>query len=441
MKISEFGKWMRATLRSDGPWSRIVRCTREAPYFVRDVVRNYFEDDCPDRAGSLTYLSLFAVVPMLTLIYSMLSLVPAFSEVQSQIQNLIYEYFIPTADEDVKASLEQFSRQARNLTMLGIIFLATTAYLMLRNIEKTFNRIWRTRTNRQGLASFLLYWAVLSLGPLLIGIGFVISTYLVSLAVFFEEEGQIGMGRDVLAIMPVLLETATFTLLFAAVPNTRVSLWHATFGGLITAISFECAKKVFTTIVSHTSFTFIYGAFAALPLLLLWVYVGWLIILAGAEIVHAMGSFEARATRQQHPLLVTVGLLAKMHDRYRHGGAITDHDILATPWLLGRYRLSPRQWQVLRNQLLKSGMLQVTETQAYVLGRDLYATSLWELANSIVGAWRPLRISDLPISQEDANTPEWYDNIIDLLEEIDQNNHRVMNRSIAQVIAAEYPTA
>ena len=403
MKISEFGKWMRATLRSDGPWSRIVRCTREAPYFVRDVVRNYFEDDCPDRAGSLTYLSLFAVVPMLTLIYSMLSLVPAFSEVQSQIQNLIYEYFIPTADEDVKASLEQFSRQARNLTMLGIIFLATTAYLMLRNIEKTFNRIWRTRTNRQGLASFLLYWAVLSLGPLLI--------------------------------------LGALTLLFAAVPNTRVSLWHATFGGLITAISFECAKKVFTTIVSHTSFTFIYGAFAALPLLLLWVYVGWLIILAGAEIVHAMGSFEARATRQQHPLLVTVGLLAKMHDRYRHGGAITDHDILATPWLLGRYRLSPRQWQVLRNQLLKSGMLQVTETQAYVLGRDLYATSLWELANSIVGAWRPLRISDLPISQEDANTPEWYDNIIDLLEEIDQNNHRVMNRSIAQVIAAEYPTA
>ena len=185
-------KWTMDGLRYGNWQSRLVARVREAPQFVRYVVRNYFEDDCTDRAGSLTYLTLFAVVPMLTLIYSMLSLVPAFSDVQSQIRDLIYEYFIPTADDDVRASLEQFSRQARNLTVLGIVFLATTAYLMLKNIEKTFNRIWRTRTDRRGLASFLLYWAVLSLGPLLIGIGFIISTYLISLAVFFDEGGSSG---------------------------------------------------------------------------------------------------------------------------------------------------------------------------------------------------------------------------------------------------------
>jgi len=432
-------KWTMDGLRYGNWQSRLVARVREAPQFVRYVVRNYFEDDCTDRAGSLTYLTLFAVVPMLTLIYSMLSLVPALSDVQSQIRDLIYEYFIPTADDDVRASLEQFSRQARNLTVLGIVFLATTAYLMLKNIEKTFNRIWRTRTDRRGLASFLLYWAVLSLGPLLIGIGFIISTYLISLAVFFDEGGSSGGGLKVLSLMPVVLEAATYTLLFAAVPNTRVPLRHAALGGIITALSFESAKMIFTTIVSKTGFTFIYGAFAALPLLLLWVYVGWLIILAGAEIVHAMGSYEARVTGRQHPLLVTIALLALLHERHRHGGTVSDHEILATPWLLKRYKLSPRQWQILRNQLLNTGMLQVTATQDYVLGKDLYSTSLWELANSIVGAWRPLRISDLPLSLEDSNTPEWYANIIHLLEEIDQNNHRIMNRSIARVIAAERP--
>ena len=412
---------------------------RELLRFLGFIYHNYDADGCRERAGSLTYLSLFAVVPLLTLVYTMLSLVPAFSSLGSEIQNWIFNNFMPATGEELQSNLQHFSKQARTLTGVGIAFLATTAYLMLKNIEQTFNSIWHTRTNRKGLANFLLYWAILSLGPLLIGLGFVISTYLLSLAMFVEEVDSTGLSRELLSLAPFLLEAATFTLIFIAVPNTRVPVKHAAIGGLVTAVAFEIAKYCFTLIVKHTSFTLIYGAFAAVPLFLLWIYLSWLIILAGAELVHGLGSYQPHTAKRYHPLIVSVGLLALFHQRHCRGDTVSDHDIQATPWLLGKQKLPARQWQELRNAMLSSGLIHTTEEGDYILGKDLHSLTLWDLAALIPEAWEPLNSAGLEpqsIVQQDT-IPPWYDHTRALLSQSYNYRHSAMGKSIAELITAD----
>src|SRR5690606_13441987 len=124
--------------------------------FVRHLGQRYQRDGCRESAAALTYMSLFAVVPLLTLIYSVFSMVPAFQGLGEQVQGLIFRNLIPESGREVQQYLLEFSRQARKLSLLGAVILVVTAYLMLTNIEKTFNRMWGARHHRRGLSGFLL---------------------------------------------------------------------------------------------------------------------------------------------------------------------------------------------------------------------------------------------------------------------------------------------
>ena len=406
-------------------------------HFLAFTYRNYVADGCQARAGSLTYLTLFAVVPLLTVVYVMLSLVPAFSAVGAEIQDWIFSNFLPETGADVKDALVQFSGQARSLTAVGLVFLATTAYFMLRNIEKTLNGIWHTRTHRRGLANFLLYWALLSLGPLFIGLGFVISTYLVSLSIFADDAEGLGISHRLLSLAPFLLEATTFTLIFLAVPNAKVRVKHAAIGGFVTAIAFETAKLAFTLIVKHSSFTLIYGTFAAVPLFLLWINLSWLIILGGAELVHALGSYQPQNAKRYHPLLTSVALMSLFHQRHRHGETVSDDEIQSTPWMLGEQKLPARQWHELRNAMLANGLIHTTAEGQYILGKDLHSFSLWDLAGMIPDGWQPLNSSGLEpqaITSCD-NTPAWYRQTRKLLAEGDRSRHNSMNASLAVLVS------
>src|SRR5690606_25678454 len=133
----------------------------------------------------------------------------------------------------------------RQLTGIGVAPLMVTAFLMLVSIEKSFNAIWRIRPPRRGLSSFLLYWAVLSVGRLLLGAGFVVSTYLTSLSFLTGDAMLASAWKELLAWLPLMLSIAAFTLIFAAVPNTRVRFRHALAGGVLVALLFEGAKACF----------------------------------------------------------------------------------------------------------------------------------------------------------------------------------------------------
>ena len=189
-------------------------------------------------------MSLFALVPLMTVLYTMASAIPAFQGVEGQIEAFLFENLVPETSADIQDYLGEFSRQAKNLTGFGIAFLVITAILMLRNIEKAFNQIWRTRENRSAVSSFLLYWAVSSLAPVTIGLALGISTYLASFADMVVSVDILGAGARLLKSAPVLLNTLGFTLIYAAVPNCRVPLRHALIGGFAASVAFNIARSL-----------------------------------------------------------------------------------------------------------------------------------------------------------------------------------------------------
>ena len=336
-------------------------------HFCRHLLRRFSEDHCVKNAAALTYTTLFAVVPVMTVAYAMLAAIPAFDQVGGQVEEFIFNNFVPSTGAALREYLGEFSSQARQLTGVGVALLMITALMMLVNIEKAFNSIWRIRQPRRGLSSFMLYWAVLSLGPLLLGAGFVVSTYLASIS-FLREGVVLGYAwQVVLYWLPLLLSVAAFTLLFVAVPNTRVPLRHGFIGGLLVALLFEGAKACFALYVKlFPGYQLIYGAFAAVPIFLLWIYVSWIIILLGAEVVSNMGSGSAWR-RPEHPWMINLLVLLRVFLQAQKEGKQVDLvRINDAGWTLHE-----EQWVRLTEWLDAEQIITRTQQGSYVLCRDL----------------------------------------------------------------------
>ena len=346
---------------------------KRLPLFIFDLVKEFINKGCQKNAAALTYMTLFALVPMMTVTYSMFSLVPAFDGVSERLQSLLFEHFLPSSSINLAGYLADFSSQARSLTGFGVGMLVVTAYLMLTNIEKTFNMIWGVKQARRGLSSFLLYWAVLSIGPLLLGMGMVLSTYLLSVKIMVEQYDQLGVLALVFRYASFLMTSTAFTLLFAAVPNCRVPFRHALLGGLVTALCFELLKIGFGNMVAGSSISLIYGAFAVVPLFLIWINALWMIVLAGAVFVRSLS--ENRYGRYQHysDMQAMLSCLQVFDKKSKKGESIRDDECVSIGVSLFR-------WQNLRSILVKNRWIVVTEVGEYALIRDLHETTLWDLA-------------------------------------------------------------
>jgi membrane protein len=393
--------------------------------FLKYVYARFFDDQCMRSAAALTYMSLFALVPLMTVMYAMVSAIPAFQGVGEQVQAFMFDNLVPSAGAEIETYLSDFSRQTRNLTGVGIGFLIVTAVLMLRNIESAFNIIWRSRANRSTIASFLLYWAVLSLGPVFIGLALGISTYLTSAAVLFEDFDLIGVTAALLKLAPVLLSAAAFTLIYAAVPNTPVPIKHALIGGIATAIIFNIARSMFTKLVVGSSYTVIYGAFAAFPLFLLWIYVSWNIVLAGGVLVHSLSAFQTEQSSRKPLLLKALSVLHLFWQRQQAGVSISEISLLklASPDTLG---LDSDTWAILRDIFLRRNLICIDENGKFLLSRDLHEVPLWQLKEWVN--------TELPLegltAEEDSG---WQSEAMALLQGQRQHQRELMQLSLAEL--------
>lgn len=369
--------------------------------FLHHLYARMTEDRTRQSASALTFVSLFALVPMLTVSYAILSMVPDFEALDEQIQDFVFRHFVPSTGAEVQQYLRGFAEQARRLTAAGTVMLVLSAYLMLKTIETQFNHIWRVREHRRGVANFLIYWAVLSLGPLLLGAALLVSTYLFSLTVFSDAPQTLRVKSLALQALPQLFTFATFTLMYRVVPNCHVPLRHAALGGALAALGFEAGKWLFTWTVGQGSYTLIYGTFAALPLFLLWVHVSWQILLGGAEFVYALSTYRSRHAAQLPDLLVALGVLEHLHRLHRSGSALPESDLTGRDWLFGRYSTEPVRWQRLRERLLDARLLRETQQGEYVLGIDADSVSLWSLYTLIGTA------GALPDASEREQLPPW----------------------------------
>ncbi|ASP40378.1 ribonuclease [Bacterioplanes sanyensis] len=264
----------------------VIRWWRSFCHILLSTVQRFEATERRRDAGALTYTTLFALVPVITVSYSILSAIPALQTWGEQANQQLLAYVMPEGSDVISGYLQQFSSQARKLTWVGAIFLFVTALMLLRTIELQFNRIWQVERSRTGMNTFFRYWAVLTLGPLLFGAAFAASSFLASLPLWTEET---GLWLEVAAILPWLFSSAAIACLYVLVPNCQVPLPAATAAAVLVATIFEVGKYLFANIIGmFPSYQLIYGAFAAVPLFLLWVYLSWSLILLGAELSYAL---------------------------------------------------------------------------------------------------------------------------------------------------------
>jgi membrane protein len=270
-----------ATLRSLS-WQEI----RDLMLFARRRLR---EESLPQVAGSLTFTTVFALVPLLTIALAIFTTFPLFNTYRSSLEAYFVQSVMPKAiSNTILNYLTMFASKATRLSAVGAVALLVTSSAMISMIERVFNRIWRVRAERGWTKRVLVYWAIITLGPLLVGVSLTLSSQ-----VFMATSDLLGdvpvLGALIYTILSLALTTAGFTFLYATVPNRDVD-WHdAAWGGLVAGMAFEVAKRGFALFITHfPAYSKIYGALAALPLFLLWVYVSWMITLVGALLVAAL---------------------------------------------------------------------------------------------------------------------------------------------------------
>ncbi|WP_236060703.1 YihY family inner membrane protein [Paraburkholderia domus] len=279
------------------------------------------EDRIPQVAGSLTFTTMLALVPLATVAFALFTAFPIFSSFQMSLQIFLADHLMPAQlNSQIFDYLNQFASKAKSLTTIGMIFLFVTAVMTMMTVESAFNVIWRVRKARPIAQRILVYWAIITLGPILIGVSLSISSYLFTRSMAFTAVQHIPSVIDwALTGAALPLTALAFTMLYVFLPNCRVEWRDAVIGGVAAAIAFELAKRGFGYYVRRIpTYTTVYGAFAAVPLFLLWMYLCWFIALAGAMIASALpairiGQFH-RPTFEGSDLFDSLELLARLSE-------------------------------------------------------------------------------------------------------------------------------
>ena len=347
---------------------------------LRYLTKRFIEDRLNANAAALTFVSLFAFVPLLTVTLSIASALPAAGDIEAKLSDFLLQFLLPESSTQVVQYLSTFIDQARSLTVFGVGILLVTAVLMLRNIEKALNDIWRNRANRRPLQSFLLYWAVLSLGPAAIGLGLGVRAYLFAATNDWGGIESVGLGSILVGLLPFSISTIGLTALYAVVPNCQVPFRHALIGGVFAAGTFTMARMVFTAVMAESSYALVYGAFAAVPLFLLWIYVTWIIVLAGAVLAHSISAFQTTEQAQIPPLMKALDILYLFWRAQQQGRGIAELEIIRPNEVL-KDGIDADSWRSIRDMLIKAQWLKRLDRGHYLLSRDLHEVTLAMLAD------------------------------------------------------------
>ncbi len=269
--------------------------------FARYVFQQFFAGRTMQSASSLAYTTLLSLVPLIAVMFSFFSNLPVFKDISEIIQEFVFNNFVPSFGQTIQDYLINFSIKASQLTTTGIILLVIIALMLMHTINSALDNIWHINRQRRLIARFLVYWAILTLGPVLIGVGLYSTSYLLALPVIENVDSAINIKSRLLALMPFFTTSIAFTLLYVLVPNTHVNRRHAITGGVTAAVLFELAKYTFGLYVKAVpTYTMIYGAIAVIPMFLIWIYVSWLIVLLGAQISYSLSVFRMEDVGKHH---------------------------------------------------------------------------------------------------------------------------------------------
>lgn len=263
--------------------------------FLHALGRRFLNDLCLERAAALSYTAIVSLVPAAAVSLAFLSSLPQSDRLRSDVEDLLTLYLLPHAGEAAVQAFRTFIAKAAGLSALGFIGIAVTAIMLLVTVNAAFDAIWRIHRPRPLLIRLLAYGAILTAGPLLIGIALSISGVLLATGERYAGAAFAWSVGWITPLVPFALEAAAFTLLYQVVPNCAVAWRDSLAGGIVAALLFEGAKHGFALyILWFPTYNAIYGAVAAIPVLLAWIYLCWIATLVGAELAAALPEWRSR---------------------------------------------------------------------------------------------------------------------------------------------------
>lgn len=343
----------------------------ESKRFIQFVVRHFIEDDCTYHASALAFSSILAIVPLMSIGLAILSIFPVFESLATTIQNFVFVNFVPTTGQIIQNYMQIFATQVTKLSFFGVVFLFVLAILVLYTIEQSMNKIWRVNVSRRGILAFLLYWAIVSLAPFLLVISLAVSSYIISIPMM--------RSYDVPALLnytPLFFSLAGFTFLFVAVPNCKVRFLHGFYGAIVATLLFESAKYAFALYLkNYNIYELVYGAFATIPIFIIWIYWAWLITLLGAEVSYAFSvHYQRRPGTPLDGFTHALLWLYQLRLAQLEGKSLTVDDLIDASTHAYEVDIGEMLKQLSNLQLIKA-----TNYGDYILSRNLSHLTLYDL--------------------------------------------------------------
>ncbi len=396
---------------------------------MRHVWQHFKEDHLFEEAASLSYTSLLALVPLLAVIFGVISIFPVFSEWSVQIQRFIFSNFVPAAGEAVRGYLETFLDSVSGLTLPGTLVLIMTALLLMFRIEVAFNKIWRVTEPRTLTNRIVMYWAVLTLCPLMVGGAVALGAQNILAALNLQE----GFPPGVQQFGIFLLMWMTFTLIFVLVPNRKVKFRDAIAGAFLAAILFEIAKAGFVAYVRNANYTVIYGALATVPIFLFWLYLVWSVVLFGASLAASLTTFKDQSRSEfewpkRLELQLAFRIMGHLWEAQRSGSALFVGDLM---------KIENRGTEVqLREMLIRfkeAGLVSHHPEDGWFLTRDLAVLTFADLQS--------LGMFYLPLAEADGclRTGKWDEAFVEALTLIREQGQQALNTPLRQMFSSGIP--
>ena len=349
---------------------RLNTLLKSVRVLLRLVLNRFGEDRCLQVAGNLTFTTLLALVPLLTIAFALFTAFPVFEDWSNAFKVFLLTTLVPEmGGKIITVYMQQFADNAAKLTAIGLIFLAFTALALMLTIERVFNVIWRVRQPRSVLRRLVIFWAALSVGPLLIGASLSLTSWLVTQSMSVATEVK-GLHTFLLKTAPIMLNVAAFALLYLVIPNRRVALKDALIGGAAAAVAFELMKRAFGLYVQlFPTYALIYGAFATVPIFLLWIYLSWTVILFGAVVVAVLPRWRmGGAAQDDTPGLQFFLALKLLEILFREHGAAQTPSTTRLATIAGT---SEEETEHVLERMHHAGWIRRVQPACWVLGRDL----------------------------------------------------------------------
>jgi membrane protein len=257
---------------------------------ITRLVKRFFADRCMLTAAELSFVTALAFVPALAVVIPILSMFPAFQDVTQRLLDFAFKSFMPEASHLLTEEAARIAKKATQLSPMGVVFLVITVLLTMERVEETLNQIWGVTRPRRLTQRLPVYWTVLTVGPLLLATGLLTSSYLASLPFLRTTIGYEGLGAWWMRVLPIAASAVVFFLLYWLVPHRRVPWKAAAIAAIVAALAFQAALGLFTLYFRLVpTYEALYGAVAAVPVFLIWVYISWNVTLAAAELSFCLG--------------------------------------------------------------------------------------------------------------------------------------------------------